>query len=229
MSQIEHNLISAEEIELFKQYYNKFSTEKYVNATTDDHLMVDQGPIIDHRLLIEPSKSQQCWDIVQRVTHHFLPGCENIWANYQRQSLPHSTHVDDYCKHFDVPTYTVIIALDTHPEFNVILCKEEANSNDHLSQMLYDWATPAPDPATKICNISDTEDLEHSIDPVHQQYFLDWLTPDGVFRYTAGSGVFFLASQIHCSGNWHKYNKFINKDLVQIHAHYNKGTGNVSI
>jgi hypothetical protein len=142
MSRIEHNLISADEIALFKQYYNTFSTEKYVNATTTGEVTdvhdVGQAPIIDHRLLIEPSKSQQCWDIVQRVTHHFLPGCENIWANYQRQSLPHKTHVDDYCKHFDVPTYTVIIALDTHPEFNVILCKEEAGSNDHLRQMLSD-------------------------------------------------------------------------------------------
>ena len=88
MAQIEHNLISADEIALFKQYYNTFSTEKYVNATTDDHLMVDQGPIIDHRLLIEPSKSQQCWDIVQRVTHHFLPGCENIWETISVKACP---------------------------------------------------------------------------------------------------------------------------------------------
>ena len=229
MAKIEHNLISTEEIALFKEYYNKFSDQKYVNADSADHQMSDYGPVIDHRLLIEEKNSKECWEIVKRVTQHFLPGCKNIWANYQRQSLPHNTHVDDYCKHFDVPTYTVIIALDTHPEFNVVLFKEEADSNDHLNQMLYDWATPAPREELRISRISEEEDLEHSIDPEHQKYFVDWLTPDGVFRYTAGSAVFFLASQIHTSGNWHKYNKFINKDLVQIHAHYDKGEGNVAI
>ncbi len=229
MLQIKHNVISAEEIALFRSYYNTFSDQKYINAESTDHLFSDQGPVIDHRLLIEEKNSKQCWNIVKRVTQDFLPGCKNIWANYQRQRLPHNLHVDDYCKHFDVPTYTIIIALDDCPEFNVVIFNEEAKSNDDLKEKKYAWATPAPKMSLKKSNVSQTADVEHTIDPVHRQYYVDWLTHEGTVSYTAGTGTFFLASQIHCSGNWKKYNKFEYKDLVQIHAHYDKGEENVAI
>ena len=229
MLQIKHNIISPEEIALFREYYNKFSEQKYVNAESTDHAFADQGPVIDHRLEILEKNSKQCHNIIRRVTHEFLPGCNRIWANYQRQSLPHSLHVDDYCKEFDVPTYTIIIALDTCPEFNVVIFEEEAKSNADLGDKVRQWATPGPDFSKKKSNISETEDVEHTKDPNHQLYYVDWLTHEGTVHYTAGTGAFFLASQIHCSGNWRKYNKFINKDLVQIHAHYEKGEGNVAI
>ena len=213
-AQIVDDIVTAEEIAAFKKFRNEHQSEAWVDGYTSEN----PDAIIDHRILITPD--QPVHNIIERVTKQFLPDVRHIWANYQRQTNPHSLHVDDYCKDFpDFPTYTVIIALDDIPEHSAVLYQEEAKSCAHLHQLMADWCMGGRDANPRKNNWSEIQDLEHTVEKFTGTYFGDWLTPDAVFRYQAGRGVFFKASQIHCSGNWRKYNKFNNKDLVQIHAH----------
>jgi hypothetical protein len=111
------------------------------------------------------------------------------------------------------------MALDDIPEHSAVLYQEEARSCEHMHEMFMSWAMGGRDANPRKNTWSETEDIEHTMETFTKTYFGDWLTPDAVFRYQAGRGIFFKASQIHCSGNWKKYKKFNNKDLVQIHAH----------
>lgn len=215
---ITDNLITSDEIAAFKHFRN----EHYADAWIDGHLPADDannpGAIIDHRILIKPDNPLHA--VIERVTRQFLPNVKHIWANYQRQTNPHTLHVDDYCRDYNtVPTYTIIIALDDAPEHSAVLYQEEALSCEDLDRMYIEWTQGGRDSTPRKNRWSETEDIEHTVEKFTQTYFGDWLTPDAVFRYQAGRGVFFKASQIHCSGNWRKYNKFTHKDLVQIHAH----------
>lgn len=217
-AQIVDNLITADEIAAFKQFRNEHQSEAWIDGYVPTHPEFEAGQVVDHRILI--TSEHAVHKIIDRVTRQFLPDVRHIWANYQRQTNPHTLHVDDYCKDYEeFPTYTVIIALDDLPEHSAVLYQEEARSCEHLNKMFLDWTAGGRDSTPRKNTWSETEDIEHTVEQYTGTYFGDWLTPDAVFRYQAGRGIFFKASQIHCSGNWRKYNKFTNKDLVQIHAH----------
>jgi hypothetical protein len=212
-AQIVDDIISAEEIAAFKQFRNEHQSEAWVDGYVSDR----PEDVIDHRILIEPK--HEVHKIIERVTRQFLPNATNIWANYQRQTNPHTLHIDDYAADFNVPTYTIIMALDDMPAGSAVLYQEEARSCAHLHEMIIEWCNGGRDANPRKNTWSETEDIEHTVEKFTGTYFGDWLTPDAVFRYKAGRGIFFKASQIHCSGNWRKYTNVNNKDLVQIHAH----------
>ena len=217
-AQIVDNLISAEEIAAFKKFRDEHQSEAWIDGYVPDHPEFEPGQVVDHRILIKPE--YEVHKIIDRVTRQFLPNVRHIWANYQRQTNPHSLHVDDYCKDYaEFPTYTIIMALDDIPEHSAVLYQEEARSCEHMHEMFMAWAMGGRDANPRKNTWSETEDIEHTMETFTKTYFGDWLTPDAVFRYQAGRGIFFKASQIHCSGNWKKYKKFNNNDLVQIHAH----------
>ena len=217
-AQIVDNLITADEIAAFKRFRNEHQSQAWIDGYLPPEDANNPGSVIDHRILITEEHSVR--SIIERVTRRFLPNAVNIWANYQRQTYPHILHVDDYCKDYSpAPTYTVIIALDDAPEHSAVLYQEEAASCADLDRMYVECCNGGRDSTPQKNEWSKYEDIEHTVEKFTGTYFGDWLTPDAVFRYRAGSGVFFKASQIHCSGNWRKYNKFTHKDLVQIHAH----------
>ncbi len=181
-AQIVDNIISAEEIAAFKQFRNEHQSEAWIDGYVPDHPEFEPGQVVDHRILIKPE--YEVHKIIDRVTRQFLPNVRHIWANYQRQTNPHSLHVDDYCKDYaEFPTYTIIMALDDIPEHSAVLYQEEARSCEHMHEMFMAWANGGRDSNPRKNTWSETEDIEHTMETFTKTYFGDWLTPDAVFRY----------------------------------------------
>ena len=67
-------------------------------------------------------------------------------------------------------------------------------------------------------NISEIEDLEHTYDANQEAYMADYLTLDKIYTYQTGTACLFDATQLHCTSNWIKYNKFPHRELLQIHV-----------
>jgi hypothetical protein len=111
-----NSVISESEIDQFKQNFSDNSNKKYVNF-----MAIDQ--VIDHRLTIP--ESSPLFDIISRIVAKDFSNPEKVWAAYQRQSLPHSIHIDDYASdEKDKYRYTYILAMDSIPEFKAIIWKE---------------------------------------------------------------------------------------------------------
>ena len=208
------NLLSPEELTLFKEYWDKNNQEGYVNWHSEGHLYAERSEYIDKRLLIQ--KYTNLWRILKRVVDENVGKNEPFWANYQRQSLPHMIHIDDYGKGATWDTYTIVIAVDTNPKFKTYVWKEEARDNEKLQAFCEQWGrdrltTP------RVSNMSETEDLEHTRDEHNGDFMADWLHLDGVFEYKSGSGVLFKTTQFHTTSNWCKYPEVTHRDLIQLH------------
>jgi hypothetical protein len=154
--------------------------------------------------------------ILRRIVDTHVGKGEIFWANYQRQSLPHSIHIDDYGKGADWDTYTIVIAVDTNPKFKTYVWKEEAKHNGILQEYCETWGREKLS-IPKVSNMSAVEDLEHTVDSHNGDYMADWLHLDGIFEYKAGSGILFKTTQFHCTSNWCKYPEITHRDLIQLH------------
>jgi hypothetical protein len=206
------NIVSHEEISILKEYWNTHNELAYVNGRPDGwHPMAKLADHVDKRLLIANNTS--AYQIVKRISEDlFYPGVP-IWANYQRQALPHTLHVDEYGRDRQEPTWTIIIALDTEPRNRTVLFKNMFNTCSELDAYVRDCATQRK----KISDISTIEDLEHIFDKQYDVNFGDYLEFEGCFSYNAGAGVLFDTNQAHCTSNWKKYPDIQYRDLVQIH------------
>jgi hypothetical protein len=208
------NLLTPEEIDLFKEYWNSDSNRGYVNWHSEGHLYSERSEYIDKRLEIKDHPVLS--PILRRIVDQQVKKDIRYWANYQRQSLPHMIHIDDYGKGANWETYTIIIAVDTNPKFKTYVWKEEAQDNDKLHEFCEQWGrlsriTP------RVSNISEIEDLEHTRDLNNGKYMADWLHLDGIFEYKSGSGVLFKTTQFHTTSNWCKYPEIAYRDLIQLH------------
>lgn len=210
--QILENIITEEEIKIFQDYWNKNNHLTYINAYPgDNHPHKHLANHIDHRLLIVDGTEP--WKILRRVVDQYFPG-EKIWANYQRQTMAHQVHVDEYGRNRKNPTYTIIITMDDQPLWRTIIFKEQAN--DHLEIHKLFCNLPYDQPPN---NLTETEDVEHmdhwnngkNCNPCN------WLTIDGIYKYRRGCGVLFDTNQLHLTSNWRKYSEFTHRDLIQIH------------
>jgi len=210
------NIISADDIAVFKQYWEDYNHLHYINSyPTDNNPHKQISPFTDQRLLIV--ENTPAWDICRRVVDSVAeegPG-QPIWCNYQRQAIPHKLHVDEYGKNRLNPTWTIIMSMDTVPEFKAVIFKEQFNESDDLDAAMreHDYTLPEKN------NTSVTDDMDH-MDLVFngKNYnFCNWLTLDGVFSYRAGNGALFDTNQAHSTSNWRKYPEFTYRDLVQIH------------
>jgi hypothetical protein len=200
------NLITQEQIDNFKKFWDTKKDRVYVNFEADDG-------VIDHRLQVEPNDEE--FKIIESIVRQIHPTATDIWSALQRQNRAHNIHIDDYSMQTPHPTYTYVIALDTIPEFKTIVFKEKSGSNE---KMVEEYFMPwDPDNQTRISNISETEDLEHTQDPHNGKYIADYLTLDDIFTYQAGSGVLFETIQLHCTSNWNKYPQYKMRELLQIH------------
>jgi hypothetical protein len=107
--------------------------------------------------------------------------------------------------------------MDTVPEFKAIIWKEKCWDNQQLHKFVEQWGKLKPI-KKKTSNISELEDLEHTLDENQQSYMADYLTLDSIYTYQAGTACLFDATQLHCTSNWKKYNKFPYSELLQIHV-----------
>ncbi len=204
-----NNIISEEEIELFKQYFQTNLDKKYINWQVGD-------TIIDHRLTIDKTSSE--FEIVCRIVANNFSDTVDVWSAYQRQTNPHGIHIDDYGDDQpDLFRYTYILAMDTEPKFKTFVWKEKCWDNDALHAYVTEWGKLRR-LKKKLSNISEIQDLEHTIDENQKSYIADYLTLDGVYPYKKGTGVLFDATQLHCTSNWKKYNEFPHRELLQIHV-----------
>ena len=202
------NIISDQEISAFKQYFQNHFDKKYINWQDGDQ-------IIDHRLNINKRSSE--FDIIRRIVANNFDDPVDMWSAYQRQTNPHHIHIDDYGSDGKSFRYTYILAMDTVPEFKAILWKETCWDNAALHTFVQHWSKLRK-LKKKLSNISEIEDLEHTIDENQQCYIADYLTLDGIYTYQTGTACLFDATQLHCTSNWKKYNKFPYRELLQIHV-----------
>lgn len=200
------NIITLEEVQKFKDYFDNNCNDEYVNWLTDS------DKPLDIRLPIK--KDTQEWEIITNAVTNICPDAKDIWSALQRQNFPHSIHIDDY----EVPnpnTYTIVIALDTIPEFKTVVWQEKFESNAAFKKHCFKIENKIKS-MSKLSTISEVEDLEHT--PTIQNYKLcDYLTLDGIFSYECGSGVLFSARKLHCTSNWLKYTQYKHRNLLQIH------------
>lgn len=201
-------IISQEEIDSFKHFFQSCQDKKYVNYQTGDQ-------IIDHRLLIPETST--LFNIVERIVSTNFSNPVNVWSAFQRQKFPHSIHVDDYGSDQNYFRYTYIIAMDSVPEFKAIVWKEKCQDNNALHVFIEKWGKIRKF-KKKNSNISELEDLEHTLDVNQNSFLADYLTLDGIYNYQVGTACLFDATQLHCTSNWIKYNKFPYRELLQIHV-----------
>jgi hypothetical protein len=203
-----NQVITQEEINSFKQFFQDYQSKKYVNYQIGDQ-------IIDHRLII-PTDSP-LFDIIKRIVATNFSNPIHYWSAYQQQTVPHNIHIDDYGIEEKHLRYTYILAMDSVPEFKAIIWKEKCWDNDALHTFVEQWGKMKKF-KKKTSNISEVEDLEHTFDSNQDSYMADYLTLDGVYTYQVGTACLFDASQLHCTSNWVKYNKFPHRELLQIHV-----------
>ena len=203
------NALTHDECQLFQDFWKKNEAGRsYVNWAIGDK-------VLDRRLRVLPHEPE--WEIIQRVVSQNFKSTVDVWAAYQKQFFAHNLHIDDYAKEQDLPTYTFVLSVITEPRFRTILWKETAAHNEAMQTEVRKWHV-LRDKMTKVSNISETEDLEHTPGEEDKTYFVDYLHLDGIFSYRAGDGVLFNARQYHCTSNWTKYPEFDSREFLQIHV-----------
>lgn len=200
------NLLSKEQIDHFRTFWETKKDRVYVNFE------VDEG-VIDNRLQVKGSDPE--FKIIEDIVKSVHPNATDIWSALQRQNRAHNIHIDDYSMQTPHPTYTYVIALDTIPEFRTIVFKEKSGSNEKMVEEYF--MTWDPENQPRVSNISETEDMEHTQDPNNGKYIADYLNLDGIFTYEAGAGVLFETIQLHCTSNWNKHTQYKMRELLQIH------------
>jgi len=203
-----NNLLSPEECESFKTFWKNNKDKSYVNWEF-------KNEVLDRRLEVT-SEYTEHWDIIRRITGTVFNKTYDIWAAYQEQSFCHDIHIDDYRKEqSEHGRYTIILSMDTIPEFRTVVWRDECVDNEELSKKIRLWELKHK--FSRRSNISEDQDLEHTIN-YNNDYFCDYLVLDDVYTYKQGGGAAFKATQLHCTSNWKKYPQFKNRQLLQIHA-----------
>ena len=153
------DVISLDEIQAFRRYFDTHDQRKYTNWVQD-------GVLIDHRVRINEQHPE--FDIIRRIVAQNFSSPTEIWSAYQRQSRPHHIHIDDYgSERVGTYRYTYILAMDTVPEFKAIVWKQTCWNNDELHKFATEWGRMRRF-KRKVSNISETEDLEHTFDTNQQ-------------------------------------------------------------
>lgn len=203
------NVITDQECEAFKQFWRREEAERaYVNWEQD-------GKVLDRRLRLLETDPE--WEIVMRIARQNFSNIEMVWAAYQMQHFAHNIHIDDYGKDQPLPTYTIVVSVVTEPKFKTIVWKESGENNLSLQQTLRDFWLAIDTQPTRITNISEIEDLEHTPSRL-DVWFVDYLHIDGIYVYKKGDAVLFNARQYHCTSNWTKHPEFTSREFLQIHV-----------
>jgi hypothetical protein len=211
---IHENLITEEEIGIFRNYWETHKDEIYVNGYQENEIQ-------DYRLDINEKDPE--FDIIRKIVKTDFPQYLSedgtpkdrvfFWSALQRAVLPHVLHIDD-CFVDSRPAYTYIIAFDTYEKHKTLAWKRICqDGSKELLTVLQDWQKNL----TAMPKLSKVEDIEHT--PItNDEYMLDYFEFDGEFPYVKGSGCVFNARQMHCTSNWKKYGEFESRELLQIHV-----------
>jgi hypothetical protein len=200
--------LSEETLKAFKDHHEKYHKDPRVN---DINLHE-----IDIRTRIFPH--HDAWKYVKEICLRHFPKApdEEIYANYQRQSMPTFMHVDDYGAFREEETWTIIIPMHTDHRLSVVIFKKKFNDNKELQDFVRNFPY---ENLTKCNNITKKIHLQHT--PYNwkkpEDYLADYLELDGVFHYNLGDYVLFDTSNLHVSSNFKIYPEYKHKDLVQIH------------
>lgn len=212
MFEIVKDGVTEEVLNDLTRYFVDHTQDHYVNWVTPD------GVLIDHRCQIDP-KSRTYANMKNIVQRHFK-GEFKFWTAYQKQTNPHRLHIDDYGKDRKNPTYTIVMPMFTDPRVKTYVFQDIFADNVAWQQHTATWCKMVRmkmkmnQPKS---NISETEDLEHTVDPNVNAYIADYLELDGIFHYERGSYVLFDSNQVHASSNWRKYPEYQSKEILQIH------------
>lgn len=211
--QILNNILSLDDINTLKEYWDQNYSKAYVNGRPQGwHPLAHLADHVDRRLLI--GGNSVAHRIVRKIVDNLFPGKqEPLWANYQRQVLPHTLHVDEYGRNRKNPTWTIVIALDNEPRHKTVLFKNQFNDGVQLRDYLNLQCTQQ----SKLNDISLHEDLNHLYDSGLGVNLADYLDVELVHSYTAGTGILFDTNQAHCTSNWRRYSDIEYRDLIQIH------------
>jgi hypothetical protein len=200
------NILSHAEIDSLREIWRRVENRKYINFQHED------GTIVDHRYHLD--SDPEGWALVEKIVYRNFPSATNIWSALQRQSNPHSVHIDNFMKetlheHEVWNTWTYIIPLETIPEFKVIVWQERAVTNAAMHARFHDFRE-------RKSRLSESEHLDHL--PQFGEYNAgDCFTLDGTFAYLKGSGCLFGAKQFHTTNNWRRYSQHTHRELLQIH------------
>jgi hypothetical protein len=206
--QIFSNKISEKTINVFRKHYEEYKDDKKVNDINSHG--------IDIRTRIFPN--MEAWEEIKKICVEHFPSVtdQEIYANYQRQSMPTFMHVDEYGTNRSEPTWTIIIPMHTDTRLSVVIFKEIFNSNEDLKNFIKDFTY---ENSQKKSNISEKIPLQHTPFNYKKEndYLADYLDLDGVFYYKIGDYVLFDTNQLHVTNNFKIYPEYKYKDLIQIH------------
>lgn len=200
--QILTNLLSDNDIDVIHKFWDEQKGNAYINE-----------PKVDKRLIATEKNCPHIYNFVDKHVKSLDPTGHDYYIAYQQQHFAHWVHTDDY-KYEHPYVYTIVYALDTIPEFKTLVWKEQFDNNDHMHKAIYAWGE---NKGERKSNISETEDLDHMWDENNQAYWVDYLTPEGVFAYNKGDAVAFHARKAHCTSYWLKYPQHTMRELLQVH------------
>ena len=210
MIQSFENIVPIEYTDIFKKSWIEQQDKKFVNWYDDqDQTVNDPDLIIDERIEYFPGSEE--YALVEELVKKIRPDADYILAYYQRQSKPHQIHLDDLegCDH------TMVIPLNHNPEAKVLVWKPYFDNVEEFRDYLTAWGQSDSLP---LYNISESYDIEHTIDQNNGKYLSDYMELEGVYSYNLGSMGMFTSKQLHCSSDWTKIPGQKFKELVIVHT-----------
>jgi len=210
--QIYKNAIDDQTLNELTEYYNLHPADHFTpwrNA---------QGVPNDFRCIIE--NHTEMYKKMSRVVEKYFPNYDpnDIYMAYQRQYNPTRLHVDPFGTDAKNKKYTMVIPILTDERLKTFVFKNKFNSNEYWTEAFDDWFTTKRENSNlKLNNLSIIEDFEHTKDEKSEDYIVDYLDIDGIFKYIRSDIVIFECQQVHCASNWLKYPEYESKDIMQIH------------
>lgn len=214
-----NNLISTEQLEWFRQDFDKLIDvdpvdRPYDPAEAKQRYGVENCDRIDRRHILK--SHDPGFQLMREIMSSVIPRDTYFYMAYQRQFLPHQLHVDgvypetdlNYAKSAIVPLHE-----DADGIFKTIIWNKVCLTNELLQEFFKEYiADSSRFPV--VSNVSDTEDVDHCWG---RPSVVDVMPLDGVYRYRLGSIGMFDRTHVHCSSNWRKYGKYDYKDIILLH------------
>jgi len=206
--EIFRDAITSNTIDIFRQHYQKYSSNKTINNI--NHYGIDV------RTSIRPGTD--AFNEVKKICQRHSPDVKNeeIYVNYQRQSKPTFMHVDEFGTDREEKTWTIIIPMHDDERLSVVLLKDYFNNNEDLKKFIMEFDY---ENSVKKSDVSKQVSLTHTPNNWRNpdQCLVDYMDLDGVFKYRIGDYVLFDTNQAHVSSDFTIYTEYKHKDLVQIH------------
>lgn len=176
----------------------------------------DDIEFIDRRVVLQPE--EVAFKKIDSIVRRCFPDLDYAYYAYQRQYLPHATHVDDIQpSDFDrSKCFSMVIPLMEDVTFKTFVWKKEFYSSHDLELYRNEFRKNHSD-YTKLNNLSTEYWLDHCRCDTTPE-FVDCHELDGFYQYKLGTIGKFTRTQMHASNNWLRSGKFVHKDLIIVHT-----------